>query len=92
MAKTANLATKAGVEERLKFEIHAPLINLTKAQIISRGMQLGVDYAMTHSCYDPTEAGLSCGRCDACLLRLKGFAEAGLKDPIAYQPLAASQQ
>lgn len=91
LTKTANLATKAGVQHRLKFEIHTPLINLTKAQIIRRGTQLGVDYAMTHSCYDPTESGISCGRCDACLLRLKGFAEAGLKDPITYQPLAASQ-
>lgn len=81
----ANLATKAGVEGRLKFRIRAPLINLTKAQIIRRGTELGVDYSLTRSCYDPNPAGVSCGRCDACRLRLKGFAEAGLKDPVEYQ-------
>jgi 7-cyano-7-deazaguanine synthase len=82
----ANLATKAGVEGRLRFTIHTPLIRLTKAEIIRRGLQLGVDYGLTHSCYDPAPTGLSCGRCDACLLRLRGFAEAGLEDPLAYQP------
>jgi len=81
----ANLATKAGVEGRLHFTIHAPLIELTKAQIIRRGTELGVDYALTHTCYDPDPSGISCGRCDACRLRLKGFAEAGLKDPLAYK-------
>ena len=81
----ANLATKAGVEGRLKFKIHTPLIELTKAQIIRRGTQLGVDYALTHTCYDPDPQGVSCGRCDACQLRLKGFAEAGLEDPLEYQ-------
>jgi 7-cyano-7-deazaguanine synthase len=81
----ANVATKAGVEGRLKFQIHTPLINLTKAEIILRGMELGVDYSQTHSCYDPDSAGISCGRCDACLLRRKGFAEAGLVDPLKYQ-------
>jgi 7-cyano-7-deazaguanine synthase len=81
----ANLATKAGVEGRLHFTIHAPLIELSKAQIIRRGTELGVDYALTHTCYDPDSSGLSCGRCDACRLRLKGFAEAGLKDPLRYQ-------
>jgi 7-cyano-7-deazaguanine synthase len=81
----ANLATKAGVEGRLKFAIHTPLLHLAKAEIIRRGTALGVDYALTHSCYDPDPAGLSCGHCDSCLLRLKGFAEAGLVDPIAYQ-------
>jgi 7-cyano-7-deazaguanine synthase len=81
----ANLATKAGVEGRLDFKIHTPLANLTKAQIIRRGTELGVDYSLTHSCYDPDQTGTSCGRCDACLLRLKGFAEAGLEDPLAYQ-------
>ncbi len=83
--KLANLATKASVEGRLKFMIHAPLINLTKAQIIRRGLELGVDYSLTHSCYDPDPAGASCGRCDACQLRLKGFAEVGMKDPGRYQ-------
>ena len=81
----ANLATKASVEGRLKFTIHAPLVHWTKAQIIRRGMELGVDYSLTHSCYDPDPAGASCGRCDACLLRRKGFAEAGLEDPVKYR-------
>jgi 7-cyano-7-deazaguanine synthase len=84
-ARMANLATKAGVEGRLRFTIHTPLINMTKAQIIRRGMQLGVDYGLTHSCYDPDASGRSCGQCDACHLRLRGFAEAGLKDPLPYQ-------
>ena len=79
----ANLATKSGVEG-LKTTIHAPLIKLTKAQIIERGLALGVDYSLTTSCYDPTEDGRACGRCDACLLRKKGFADNGLDDPIAY--------
>jgi len=79
--QTANLGTKAGVEGRLKFTIHAPLIELTKAQIIRWGTQLGVDYGLTHSCYDPDANGTPCGRCDACLLRRKGFAEAGMEDP-----------
>ena len=81
----ANLATKAGVEGRLKFTIHTPLVHLTKAEIIRQGTALGVDYSLTHSCYDPDAAGLSCGRCDSCLLRRKGFAEAGLADPLPYQ-------
>jgi 7-cyano-7-deazaguanine synthase len=83
--KLANLATKAGVEGTLRFRIHTPLIHMTKAEIIRRGMELGVDYGLTHSCYAPNESGIACGRCDACRLRLKGFAEAGLTDPIAYQ-------
>lgn len=83
--KLAALATKAGVEGCLKFRIHAPLINLSKAEIIRRGVALGVDYRLTHSCYDPDAAGRPCGQCDACRLRLKGFAEAGLKDPLVYQ-------
>ncbi len=80
----ANLATKAGVEGTLRFRIHAPLLHMTKAEIIRRGTELGVDYALTHSCYDPDPAGHACGRCDACLLRLKGFADAGLQDPVPY--------
>ena len=80
--RLANLATKAGSEGELKFTIHAPLIHLTKAQIIRRGVELGVDYALTHTCYDPNEDGVSCGHCDACQLRRKGFAEAGLHDPL----------
>jgi 7-cyano-7-deazaguanine synthase len=79
----ANLATKAGVEGS-PYHIHTPLIDLTKAQTIEQGVALGVDYGLTHSCYDPTPDGLSCGRCDSCRLRLKGFAEAGLKDPVPY--------
>jgi 7-cyano-7-deazaguanine synthase len=80
----ANLATKAGVEGTGRLRIHTPLIDLSKADIIRRGLALGVDYGLTHSCYDPTPAGLSCGRCDSCRLRLKGFAEAGLSDPLRY--------
>jgi 7-cyano-7-deazaguanine synthase len=80
----ANLATKAGVERTGHFTIHTPLISMTKAEIISAGVALGVDYGLTHSCYDPSPAGISCGRCDSCRLRLKGFHEAGLKDPIPY--------
>ena len=83
--KLANLATKAGVERTMAFRIHTPLIQMTKAEIIRRGTELGVDYGLTHSCYAPNERGVSCGRCDACQLRLKGFAEAGLADPITYQ-------
>ncbi len=83
--RLANLATKAGVEGRLSFTIHTPLIHWTKAEIIRRGSELGVDYSLTRSCYDPDAAGQSCGRCDACQLRLKGFAEAGLTDPLRYQ-------
>ena len=79
----ANLATKAGVEGR-QYQIHAPLIDLTKAEIIQQGIALGVDYSLTHSCYDPTPAGLACGQCDSCRLRLKGFADAGLQDPVRY--------
>jgi len=79
----ANLATKAGVQGN-GFRIHTPLIALTKAEIIKKGLALGVDYALTHSCYDPTPAGLACGLCDSCRLRLKGFAEAGLSDPLRY--------
>ena len=82
--RMANLATRAGVEGISSFKIHTPLINLSKADIIRRGLELGVDYSLTHSCYDPTEEGLSCGRCDSCRLRLKGFAEAGLIDPLMY--------
>ncbi|MHC4512000.1 MAG: 7-cyano-7-deazaguanine synthase QueC [Planctomycetota bacterium] len=83
--KTANLATAAAVEGKGRFRIHTPIINLTKAEIILTGTELGVDYSLTHSCYDPDEQGGSCGRCDSCRLRLKGFAEARLEDPIEYQ-------
>jgi 7-cyano-7-deazaguanine synthase len=82
----ANLATKAGVEGTMRFKIHAPLIQMTKAEIIRTGTALGVDYGLTHSCYDPDLEGRACGRCDACSLRLKGFAEAGLVDPAPYAP------
>jgi len=79
----ANLATRVGVEGA-RFTIHAPLLALSKAAIIQRGLSLGVNYALTHSCYDPPPDGLACGACDACQLRLKGFREAGLIDPITY--------
>jgi 7-cyano-7-deazaguanine synthase len=77
----ANLATKAGVEGT-RFRIHAPLMQLGKAQIIQRGLSLGLDYSLTHSCYDPLDDGRPCGRCDSCVLRAKGFAEAGARDPL----------
>ncbi|HXG67827.1 MAG TPA: 7-cyano-7-deazaguanine synthase QueC [Blastocatellia bacterium] len=82
--RMANLATKAGVEGRMKLKIHTPLIAMTKAEIIKTGLALGVDYSLTHSCYDPTPDGLACGRCDSCQLRLKGFREAGAQDPLPY--------
>lgn len=81
----ANLALKAAVEGAGKIIIHAPLLHLTKADIIRRGIELGVDYALTHSCYDPGSDGKACGRCDSCLLRLKGFREAGVRDPAPYR-------
>jgi 7-cyano-7-deazaguanine synthase len=81
--KMANLGTRAGVEGN-SFTIHAPLIALSKAEIIQQGLSLGLDYSMTHSCYDPNDNGLACGLCDSCQLRLKGFREAGLADPIPY--------
>lgn len=80
----ANLATNMTTTPGGAFRIHAPLIHLTKAQIIERGTALGVDYAMTHSCYDPSPAGGACGRCDSCLLRARGFAQAKLPDPTVY--------
>ena len=80
----ANLATRDGVEGGRRLRIHAPLIAMTKADIIRRGGELGVDYAVTSSCYDPAPGGEACGACDACQLRLKGFAEAGLRDPARY--------
>jgi 7-cyano-7-deazaguanine synthase len=83
--RMANLATKAGVEGTDGFRVHTPLIALSKAEIIGRGLALGVDYAWTTSCYDPSPDGAACGHCDACALRLKGFAEAGVMDPIRYQ-------
>lgn len=82
--RMANLATKMTVSGG-KFRVHTPLIRLTKAQIIRRGLELGVDYSLTHSCYDPDAQGRACGRCDSCLLRKRGFAEAGVTDPTAYQ-------
>jgi 7-cyano-7-deazaguanine synthase len=85
----ANLATKRAVEGN-RLRIHTPLIDSTKAQTIKQGVQLGVDYALTRSCYDPTSIGESCGRCDSCLLRLRGFAENGLVDPAPYVALQAA--
>jgi len=85
----ANLATRAGVEGTQRLKIHTPLIELTKAQIIERGLELGVDYALTSSCYDPAPTGAPCGACDSCLLRAKGFDEAGLPDPLVLRFKAA---
>ena len=82
--RMANLATKAGVAGITKIRIRTPLIHLTKAQIIQKGMELGVDYALTHSCYDPSPQGLACGECDSCFLRKKGFKKADVKDPTKY--------
>lgn len=83
--KTANLATAAAVQGRGRFTIHAPLIEMTKAEIIRTGLALGVDYSLTHSCYDPAADGAACGHCDACRLRLEGFEAADATDPIRYQ-------
>ena len=80
----ANLATKAGVDGDQSITIHTPLISMTKEEIIRKGLELGVDYSLTHSCYDPDKAGNACGRCDSCSIRLKGFQEAGTSDPINY--------
>ena len=85
----ANLATKAGVEGR-HLTIHTPLMHQTKGEIITRGMKLGVDYAATMSCYDPDSSGAACGECDSCQLRLKGFQDAGMRDPIRYRARAIS--
>jgi 7-cyano-7-deazaguanine synthase len=82
--RLANLATKAAVEGRGTFRLHAPLLHKTKAEIIREGNRLGVDYGLTMSCYDPDGEGRACGRCDSCQLRLKGFLDAGLKDPVVY--------
>lgn len=82
--KMANLALKECVEGRMQIRIHMPLVKMTKAQIIRKGTELGVDFSMTHSCYDPDPMGRACGRCDSCILRRKGFAEAGIADPTQY--------
>jgi 7-cyano-7-deazaguanine synthase len=86
--RMANLATRAGVEGHQKLQIHTPLLMLTKAEIIRLGLELGVDYGQTLTCYDPTASGEACGHCDACLLRLKGFAENGMGDPAPYHSAA----
>jgi len=86
----ANLATKAGVEGA-RFRIHAPLIKFSKAEIIRKALEFDVDLAITHSCYDPSPDGVACGECDSCLLRLKGFREAGLEDPIPYATRGTSE-
>ena len=82
--RLAQIATKAGVEGEARFRVHTPLLNMSKAQIIKVGCQAGVDLSLTHSCYDPTPRGLACGGCDSCLLRLRGFQEAGVPDPTKY--------
>jgi len=83
--KMANLATKAGVESRQALKIHTPLIALTKGEIIRKGLELGVDYGLTSSCYDPSPEGRPCGECDSCLLRRKGFSQNGIEDPLGYE-------
>ena len=80
----ANLATRAGVTGEGRFNIHAPLIEMSKSDILRTGVRLGVDYALTTSCYDPADDGAACGRCDACILRRNGFEEAGIEDPTRY--------
>jgi 7-cyano-7-deazaguanine synthase len=87
----ANLATRAGVEEGRRLTVHAPLIELTKRQIIEQGLALGVDYGITLTCYDPAPDGAACGRCEACLLRLRGFREAGVEDPAPYQTVGGGR-
>ncbi|MEU8716400.1 7-cyano-7-deazaguanine synthase QueC [Streptomyces sp. NPDC048663] len=84
-ATMANLATRAGVEGTSRMTLHSPLIAMSKADIVREGLRLGVDYSLTSSCYDPDDQGQACGKCDTCLLRLKGFAEAGVIDPVRYQ-------
>ncbi len=84
--RMANLATKAGVEGATHIRVHAPLIAMSKAEIVKLAVELGVDLSLTHSCYDPDSAGRACGHCDSCLLRRKGFSEAGVEDPIEYAP------
>jgi len=88
--RLAALATRAGVDGTQQLSIHAPLLQLTKADIIRSGTALGVDYALTRSCYDPDDMGAACGECDACLLRLRGFAQAGLADPAPYRHARAT--
>lgn len=85
--RLANLATRAAVAGKMRMTIRAPLISMTKAQIIRKGIELGVDYGLTHSCYDPTPSGKACGRCDSCILRRRGFEEAGVPDPTVYAAL-----
>lgn len=84
--RLAQLATRAGVEGSSRYRIHAPLMDMSKSEIVRAGLAAGVDFALTHSCYDPTPENLACGRCDACLLRRRGFAEAGVRDPTRYAP------
>jgi 7-cyano-7-deazaguanine synthase len=86
--RMADLATRAGVEGKQRLKIHTPLINLSKAQIVKKGIELGVDYSLTVTCYDPSADGAACGCCDACRLRLKGFSENGMSDPATYQTVA----
>ena len=88
--RMANLATRSGVEGNTRVRIRTPLLHLDKAQIIQKGIELGVDYAMTHSCYDPSPEGLACSQCDSCILRRRGFLKAGIPDPTHYQPLSLS--
>lgn len=90
--RMANLATKGGVEGRMHLKIHIPLIKMSKKEIVKKGLDLGVDFTLTMSCYDPSATGEACGQCDACLLRLKGFQEAGVKDPAGYRAATEPRQ
>lgn len=83
--RMATLATKAGVEGTIRVKIHAPLLHLTKGEIVRKGLEMGLDYSLTHSCYDPLPDGRPCGACDSCILRVKGFEEAGVEDPVSRQ-------
>lgn len=85
----ANLATKSAIEGNGRIRVHAPLIDMTKAEIVRKGLELGVDYSLTSSCYDPSPEGVACGTCDTCVLRLKGFHEAGVADPVRYLAVPA---
>lgn len=87
----ANLATRAGVEQGQRLTIHTPLIALSKREIIQRGLELGMDYGVTLTCYDPSPEGAACGRCEACLLRLNGFKQAGIEDPAPYQTVSGKR-
>ena len=88
--RLANLATKAGVEGSARYRIHAPLLHMSKAEIIRSGSEAGVDFSLTHSCYDPSPEGLACGACDSCIIRRRGFEQAGIADPTRYREITCA--